>query len=168
MLSASDWTSQSKLINCPGPVGPQGPTGYTGSSGPSGPTGPTGPSGPTGPTGPTGLTGNTGPTGPSNATLINTYTTGNVTSGTNATQTASTYITSNGLYLIVAYSSDIFLTISCVFSYNSGVLRGGTSLYTSSTNYLSLRDDTGTNILINNNSGSTANFSVSIYKILGL
>lgn len=61
MLSASDWTSQSKLLNCPGPTGPQGPQGIQGLSGP---TGPTGPQAATGPTGPTGLQGNTGPTGP--------------------------------------------------------------------------------------------------------
>jgi len=61
MLSASDWTSQSKLINCPGPSGPQGPIGLTGVTGPSGPSGPTGP---TGPSGVSGLQGNTGATGP--------------------------------------------------------------------------------------------------------
>jgi len=64
MLSASEWTSQSKLINCPGPSGPQGPQGLQGVSGPSGPTGPSGPSGPSGATGPAGLQGNTGATGP--------------------------------------------------------------------------------------------------------
>jgi hypothetical protein len=67
MISASQWTSQQQLINCPGPTGASGPTGSSGPSGPTGPTGPSGPSGPsgpTGPTGPTGLTGLTGPTGP--------------------------------------------------------------------------------------------------------
>jgi hypothetical protein len=67
MLSASDWLSQSKLTNCPGPTGPLGPSGPTGPSAPTGPTGAsgvTGPTGPSAPTGPTGASGATGPSGP--------------------------------------------------------------------------------------------------------
>lgn len=81
MLSASEYTSQSKLVVCPGPAGPSGPsgppgpagpTGPDGPSGPAGPTGPTGPAGPSGPSGPSGLIGQTGPTGPpgTNGTTI--------------------------------------------------------------------------------------------------
>lgn len=75
MISASQWTSQQQLINCPGPSGasgPPGPVGPTGLSGSTGPTGPTGLDGPTGPSGPSGLQGLTGPSGP-NPTQYYTY-----------------------------------------------------------------------------------------------
>jgi len=65
MLSASEWTSQSRLINCPGPTGPQGIPGMNGNTGPTGPQGLTGLTGATGPAGPTGLPGATGPKGDS-------------------------------------------------------------------------------------------------------
>lgn len=63
MKSASEWTSQSKLLACSGPSGASGP------SGPSGPTGTTGPSGVTGPTGVQGVTGPSGPSGTSGTVL---------------------------------------------------------------------------------------------------
>lgn len=66
-MSASDWTSQNKILACAGPTGPAGPSGPTGGSGASGPaglTGATGPQGGTGATGPTGGSGATGPIGP--------------------------------------------------------------------------------------------------------
>jgi microcystin-dependent protein len=59
MKSASEWTSQSKLLAC------SGPSGATGPSGPTGPTGNPGNTGPSGVTGPTGVQGTTGPSGPS-------------------------------------------------------------------------------------------------------
>jgi hypothetical protein len=40
MLSASEWTSSSRLIACPGATGPQGIPGIQGPSGPTGPSGP--------------------------------------------------------------------------------------------------------------------------------
>jgi hypothetical protein len=61
MLSASQWTSQQQLTNCPGPSGASGPSGPSGASGPTGATGPVASSGPTGPIGPTGVIGPTGP-----------------------------------------------------------------------------------------------------------
>lgn len=70
MLSASEWTSQSKLVNCPGPTGPQGPPGIPGTNGTNGATGNTGPQGlpgiqgNTGPSGLPGTNGGTGATGP--------------------------------------------------------------------------------------------------------
>jgi hypothetical protein len=67
MKSASEWTSQSKLLACSGPSGATGPSGTTGPSGPTGASGPSGVTGPTGPSGPIGLTGGTGATGASPA-----------------------------------------------------------------------------------------------------
>ena len=63
MLSASQWTSQTLLKNCQGPIGPTGPRGPIGPTGPSGPTGPVGRSGPSGPTGPDGVNGPPGAIG---------------------------------------------------------------------------------------------------------
>ncbi len=62
MKSASEWTSQNKLLACSGPSGASGP------SGPSGPTGASGPTGPTGPSGTNGTNGSTGSTGPAPTT----------------------------------------------------------------------------------------------------
>lgn len=67
MLSASDWTSQSKLVACPGPTGPSGATGPLGPTGASSPTGATGVTGATGPSGASGATGASGPSGPTGA-----------------------------------------------------------------------------------------------------
>lgn len=39
MLSASEWTSSSKLLACPGPTGATGPKGDIGLTGPTGPSG---------------------------------------------------------------------------------------------------------------------------------
>lgn len=63
MKSASEWTSQSKILAC------SGPSGASGASGPTGPTGTTGPSGVTGPTGVQGITGPSGPSGTSGTVL---------------------------------------------------------------------------------------------------
>lgn len=62
MKSASEWTSQNKLLACSGPSGATGPTGATGAAGSPGL------SGPTGATGPAGVTGATGPAGASPST----------------------------------------------------------------------------------------------------
>ena len=193
MLSASEWTSQSRLINCPGPSGPSGPPGPIGPSGVSGPTGATGPSGVTGPTGPqgtsgptgpsglqgqtgpqglSGLQGPTGPSGPSNAIQTGTYDVTNLVTGTSAINLASTYMPTNGLYLVVVYT-DIEVSISCVFSYIGGELVGGCSLmYTYGSapagSYISLlADNINANILVYNNTGATANLTVIVYKIVG-
>jgi Collagen triple helix repeat (20 copies) len=77
MLSASQWTSQTLLINCAGPTGPQGPSGDIGIQGPTGPTGPTGATGATGEAGPAGeqgdpgVQGEIGPTGPKLLSIVN-------------------------------------------------------------------------------------------------
>jgi hypothetical protein len=109
MISASQWTAQQQLTNCPGPsgpTGPPGPTGLTGLTGPSGPTGPSGSTGPSGPTGPTGLQGVTGPSGPGIIPYYsNAYSTGPQTlSGTAELLTVSTSTVSSGITL----SSNIF------------------------------------------------------------
>jgi len=77
MLSASQWTSQTLLINCVGPTGPQGLSGDIGIQGPTGPTGPTGATGQTGEAGPAGeqgdpgVQGEIGPTGPKLLSIVN-------------------------------------------------------------------------------------------------
>lgn len=80
MKSASEWTSQSKILACSGPSGASGasgPTGPTGSTGPSGPTGPTGPSGTNGTNGTNGSTGPTGAgVGPLSTSLVLTQASG--------------------------------------------------------------------------------------------
>ncbi len=174
MLSASEWTSQSKLINCPGPTGPQGPQGIQGVSGPTGPTGPQAATGPTGSTGPSGLQGPTGPTGPTVATLTGSYTVNSLANGSTAQNTASTYIPSNGLYLIVgiaAIGAGNF-SFSSVFSYNSSVLRGGCTSILGSDNskFVNLAADLlGSNITVYNGLGETiTTLNVSVYKLLSI
>jgi len=77
MLSSSQWSSQTLILNCPGPIGPIGKTGIQGDQGSPGPTGPTGPTGPAGEpgiigkNGITGTQGVLGPTGPQSLPLVN-------------------------------------------------------------------------------------------------
>jgi hypothetical protein len=109
MISASQWTSQLQLINCPGPTGPAGPTGLTGLTGDTGATGATGPTGLTGltgDTGPTGLTGATGPSGPGVAPYYSyAYSTGpQGLTNTYGLLTVSTSSVSSGITL----SSNVF------------------------------------------------------------
>jgi microcystin-dependent protein len=63
MKSASEWTSQNKLLACSGPSGASGPSGPSGATGPNGNTGPTGVQGTTGPSGPSGTSGSIIPAG---------------------------------------------------------------------------------------------------------
>lgn len=76
-----------------GATGPQGPIGLTGPTGPTGPTGATGATGPTGPTGATGATGAAG-TGDVTSTVVNTFTTNQIISG--STTAALLRITQTG------------------------------------------------------------------------
>jgi microcystin-dependent protein len=64
MKSASEWTSQNKLLACSGPSGASGPSGPSGPTGPNGNTGPSGETGPSGTNGTNGTNGTTGSTGP--------------------------------------------------------------------------------------------------------
>ena len=115
MMSASDWTSQNKILACVGPTGPAGPSGPTGLSGPTGPSGATGPSGPTGPQGPTGPSGpGVSPTyaygtGTPNLSLTGSYqkvnitTTGPISGITFNVGTNDFTINTTGNYLVTSY-----------------------------------------------------------------
>lgn len=136
MLSASQWTSQQQLINCPGPSGASGPTGAqgsTGATGPQGGTGATGPQGVTGPVGPTGTNGtngSTGPTGPTNAVLIKTLTTPTLNNSDeyNMNVTTDLLFSTAGIYLVTATDSTTSdVSVSVPFTYFGGVVSGGGS-----------------------------------------
>jgi hypothetical protein len=116
MLSASEWTSQSLLINCPGPTGPRGLPGIQGGTGATGLTGATGPQGLPGVVGATGLTGNTGATGlqgitgPSGPGVSPSYiytaknSSSTIISGTTVTLPLGSSVTSSGITM----ASDVF------------------------------------------------------------
>lgn len=129
MLSASEWTSQTRLINCPGPTGPQGlpgvpgPTGLTGLTGATGPQGLTGPTGPQGATGPQGLTGLQGITGPSGPGVSPSYiytansTSSAIISGTSVTLPLGSTVSNSGITM----GSDVF-TIPTAGTYEIKVI----------------------------------------------
>ena len=136
MLSASDWTSASKVIACPGPTGPTGPiglsgnTGATGIDGPTGATGATGATGFAGNTGATGLNGNTGASGPSNAVLLATYTTPVLSSPSGSVNmnviSDLNFPVGDGIYLVTATDSATSdLSASAVFTYVGSQVTGG-------------------------------------------
>lgn len=105
MISASQWTSQQLLTNCPGATGPAGPAGLQGGSGPTGPSGPSGATGPTGP-GVTPYYGYAYSTGPQTLTplatpVLLTVTTSSVSSGVSLASNVFT-ITNAGKYYVSA------------------------------------------------------------------
>lgn len=157
MLSASEWTSSSKLIACPGATGPQGIQGLPG------------PTGPSGVAGQVGFTGPTGPSGPSNAVLLKTFTTGNI--GPTATQTMNVVsdlsFSGNGVYLLVSTDTTGQLSVSALFSYVSSVVRGG-STYTTGTNSWALINNGNSSIDITVNLASASTFTINVYKMLSI
>jgi hypothetical protein len=108
MLSASQYTAQRALVNCPGPTGPQG------QSGPRGPTGTQGPTGATGPAGATG-SGGTGATGPQGATGSK----GDIGAAGSVGNTGATGATFTTLY-VLGGNYVVLSPTSFIFSNNTG------------------------------------------------
>lgn len=112
-----------------GPTGAQGPTGYTGMDGPTGYTGLTGPTGGTGVTGPAG-----------SATLtIGTVGLAFTTSGTPATQTATTGVsTTNQIWLQGYHQSNAVVgnMTSVYFSDVAGTWQANATAYGNGTTYI--------------------------------
>jgi hypothetical protein len=138
MLSASDWTSASKVIACPGPTGPTGPTGFsgnTGATGIDGPTGATGATGFAGNTGATGLSGNTGATGafsftgPTGAMLY--YDGLNVTGNSVLTEDSNGTMTTANSVIYGNSNNGPYLETTFLLSKTDNVTNSGAGVYQS-------------------------------------